>query len=194
MISLVSFSSAHGGEGVKVFADIDGVKCSYLISADDFISLGLVKGEIDVSLLDEIEKSDGCYAAYRAAVRILSSGECSAKMLYQKLRKRDFSHGSAEFASKKLLDGGYIDEERQIESYLLQLVTKKFYGRRKIIPYLLARGYSAGKINAVLDEKYTDRDFSAAKKAFLEKKFGKSRPSTREEAAEMKKELYKRGY
>ncbi len=194
MICLVSFCSANSGDGVKAVADCDGEKCSFVISAEDFLSLGLVKGEISAKTLGKIKKAEENYSAYRAALRMLSFGGCSAKALYLKLRKRSFSHNASEYAAKKVACGGYIDEEKQIENYLRQLVTKKFYGRRKILPYLLARGYSGDKIIALLDENYSESDFSRAKVQFLEKKFGTSVPKTPAEAAEMKKELYKRGY
>ena len=59
---------------------------------------------------------------------------------------------------------------------------------------LCAKGYSADSINAAIDKNYTDDDFAFYKQKFLEKKFGKTKPETGEEALEMKKALYKQGY
>lgn len=194
MISLVSFSYVDGGEGIKIACDRYGEKYSITISADDFLALGIVKGDVTDYEFIEIERAALYYKAYRSALRMLQSAQCSEKRLYEKLRAKSFSHEASLFASKKAAAGGYIDEEAQIESYLRVLVEKKYCGRRKILPYLLARGYSAAKIHAALDEKYDDSDFARAKKQFLMKKFGKTAPSSPDEAAEMKKELYKQGF
>ncbi len=194
MINLVSFCSADGGDGVKIAIDRGGERTTLTVSAEDFLSLGIVKGTVTEEDFFEIERADAIYRAYRALVRMLSYGQCSKKRLYEKLRSRSFSHAAALAAVKKADGRGYIDENRQIESYLRELVCKKFYGRRKILPYLLARGYSGDRINALLDEKYSDSDFAMAKEQFLEKKFGTSTPKTAAEAAEMKKALYKQGF
>lgn len=194
MISLVSFSYTDGGDGVKISAVRESEKCMLTISAEDFLSLGIVKGEVSDYDFLEIERAALYYRAYRTAIRILLSGQCSKKRLYDKLRARSFSHEASLFASQKALDGGYIDEKWQIESYLKELVGKKLYGRRKILPYLLARGYSAAKINEALDENYSESDFARVKAAFLQKKFGRIKPETHEEAEEFRKALYKQGF
>ncbi|MBQ8837407.1 MAG: RecX family transcriptional regulator [Clostridia bacterium] len=194
MIKLYSVRSADGGDGVRLSFDIDGVKKSFIVSADDFLSLGVTKGELDECVFDEICDADAAYGAVRAAIRILSAGQCSKKKLYEKLRRRGFTHECAKNASDFASKHGYIDEEWQIESYIRELVEKKFVGRRKVVPMLIAKGYSGDKISAVLDEKYTEEDFKAAKRQFLMKKFGKTKPETYEEAEEMKKALYKQGY
>lgn len=194
MINLVSFCSTDGGDGVKIAIESDGERITLTVSAEDFLSLGIVKGTVPEEVFSDIERADAVYGAYRAAIRMLSYGQCSKKRIYEKLRSRSFSHAAALAAVQKADGRGYIDEEGQIESYLRCLVWKKFYGRRKILPYLLAKGYSADKIKAALNENYTDSDFAMAKEQFLLKKFGASTPKTSEQAAEMKKTLYKQGY
>ncbi len=186
-------AAADNGDGVKITIDIDGVKNTLTVSADDFLTSGIKKGDTDFDF-DFLQEADKRYAARRAALRIISAGQCSAQKLYQKLRSRGFSHECAKNASDFVKEIGYIDEEWQIESYLKELLEKRYIGRRKLIPMLLAKGYSASKINAVIDENYTDRDFAYFRQKFLEKKFGKVSPDTREEALEMKKALYKQGY
>lgn len=194
MISLVSVRACDGGDGIRLSFDINGEKKSLTVSADDFLALGVTKGEIDEGVFDEICDADMNYGAVRAAIRILSAGQCSKKKLYEKLRRRGFTHSCAKNASDFAATHGYIDEDWQIENYLKTLVEKKYVGRRKVLPMLIAKGYSGSKISALLDEKYSDEDFEIAKQQFLMQKFGKTKPETYEEAEEMKKALYKQGY
>lgn len=194
MISLVSFTYTDGGDGVKITAVREDEKCTLTVSAEDFLNLGIVKGEVSDYDFLEIERAALYYRAYRTAVRMLSSAQCSKKRLYQKLRARSFSHEASLFAAEKAGKGGYIDEKWQIESYLRTLVEKNLCGRRKILPYLLAKGYSAAKINQAIDEKYSEEDFTRAKREFLLKKFGKTKPESPSEAEEFRKALYKQGF
>ena len=194
MIRIVSIRTCDSGDGVKIIADIDGVKNTYTVAAEFFLESGIEKGYISEDVIYDLEEQGKLYDARRAAIRILASGQCSAKKLYEKLCRRGFSHKCAKNASDFALEKGYIDEEWQLASYLKILVEKKYVGRRKILPMLLAKGYSGDKILSVLDENYTDEDFKAARHAFLEKKFGKTKAESREEAEEMKKALYKQGY
>lgn len=194
MISLVSVRACDGGDGIRLLFDIDGEKKSLTVSADDFLAIGVTKGEVDDGVFDEICGADMNYGAVRAAIRILSAGQCSKKKLYEKLRRRGFTHLCAKNASDFAAGHGYIDENWQIENYLKTLVKVKHVGRRKVVPMLLAKGYSGDKISAILDETYTDEDFKAAKREFLMKKYGKTKPETAEEAEEMKKSLYKQGF
>lgn len=195
MINITSIRSCDGGEGVRIVALTDDcVKNTLTVSADDFLKLGTVKGYITDEEFKELQAADKSYAANRAAVRILSAGQCSKKKLYEKLRRRGFTHECAKNAAENAASRGYIDEQWQIESYIRELVEKRHIGRRKVVPMLLSKGYSGDKISAVLDEKYTDKDFALFRQRFLEKKFGKTMPDNREEAEEMKRALYKQGY
>lgn len=194
MISIVSLRACDGGDGIKIVADVDGVKNNFTVSADFYLENGIAKGDISRDVFFYIEAEDKQYAAKRTALRILSSAQCSKKKLYEKLRMRGFSHECAKNASDFAAEHGYIDEDWQIENYLKTLVEKKYVGRRKVLPMLIAKGYSGSKISALLDEKYSYEDFEIAKQQFLMQKFGKIKPETYEEAEEMKKALYKQGY
>lgn len=194
MISILGLRACDGGDGIKIVADIDGVKNNFTVSADFYLENGIAKGVISEDVFLYIEAEDKQYAARRAALRILSPAQCSKRKLYEKLRMRGFPHECAKNASDFAAAHGYIDEDWQIRNYLKTLVEVKHVGRRKILPTLLAKGYGGDKICTVLDETYTEEDFKAAKRAFLIKKFGKTNPETAEEATEMKKALYKQGF
>ncbi len=185
--------ACDAGDGVKLTIENDGVKNTYTVSAEFYLENGIKKGDF-CDILDEVTEEDKHYAARRTAIRILNAGQCSAHRLYEKLRMRGFPHECAKNATDFAATSGYIDEDWQIENYLKTLVEKKYYGKRKVLPTLLAKGYSGDKISAILDEKYSDSDFKKFRAEFLMKSFGKTVPETREEVAEMKKALYKQGY
>lgn len=195
MINVISILSHDGGDGIKIIYETEtGEKNNTVISADDFLSFGIVKGTVTEEEFKEIEFAAQNYAANRAVIRILSAGQCSRQKLYEKLRRRGFPHQCAKNASDNAAVKGYIDEEWQIESYLRELVERRFIGKRKLVLMLLSKGYSQSKILSVIDRKYSDEDFRIYRQKFLEKKFGKVKPDSFDEAQEMKKALYKQGY
>ncbi len=194
MIVVLGLKSCDSGDGIKLTLELDGEKNTYTVGVDFYIECGILKGEISEELFDEIVEESRLYGAKRSAIRMLTSAQCSKKRLMQKLMARGFNYECAKNATDFAAQKGYIDEGWQIENYLKTLVEKKYFGRRKVIPALLAKGYNAGEINRILDEKYTDADFKKWRTEFLISKFGKSKPDTSEEALEMKKALYKQGY
>lgn len=194
MIEILSFCPCDGGDGIKVACLSDGVKNTYIVSSDFYLDAKLSKGAFDDDLLESIVCEDSAYKAKRSAIRMLSLAQCSAKKLYEKLRGKGFSHSCAKNACDFVREKGYIDEDWQIENYLKTLVLKKHFGRRKIIPTLASKGYHSDKVCTLLDKNYSDEDFANAKRDFLLEKFGKTKPDSFEEAAEMKKALYKQGF
>lgn|GEM_PF-1354866 len=194
MILVTSFAATDGGEAVKVLLDVDGETEKYVLSAADHFTLSLRKGEIDGETYVSVKVAADHYKAVRLASSLSAHSPCSAKKLYGKLRQRGISAGDAQYAVDFLLRIGFLDEKWQIESYLRDMVGKKYMGRHKAVPALLAKGYTSRDIQSVLEEHYSETDFAEAKRAFLLKKFGKLSPDSREEAEEMKKALYKNGH
>ena len=174
--------------------ECDGEKNTYTVGADFYLENEILKGGISEELFDKIVEEDRFYMAKRSAIRMITLSQCSKKRLTQKLMARGFNYKCAKNATDFAARKGYIDEGWQIENYLKTLVEKKHFGRRKVIPALLAKGYSSGEINRILDEKYTDADFKKYRAEFLISTFGKAKPDSSEEALEMKKALYKQGY
>ena len=194
MIEILSIRPCDGGDGIKLVCLCDGVKNTYTVSSQFYFESGIEKSCFSDEVYEKIVEEDSIYGAKRAAIRILASAQCSALKLYEKLKARGFSHSCAKNACDFVKEKGYIDEEWQIESYLKTLVIRKHVGRRKIIPLLVSKGYSGDAVCSVLDRNYSDSDFAKAKRDFLTEKFGKTKPDSYEEAAEMKKALYKQGF
>lgn len=179
----LTLASLAGGEGD-----------SLTISADDLLALGVERGEIDAVRLAELTAAAGRYDALRAAYRMLAAGQCSRRRLYEKLRARRISDADARFAIEQADEKGYIDEAWQLKSYVRTLTAQRLLGPRKLYAALLAKGYRAAEIRRAIEENYGEDAVRAAKRAFLEKKFGKTEPQTREEAQAMRAALYKQGF
>lgn len=165
-----------------------------VLSTDDFLSLGVACGPIDAARLAELTAAAGRYTALCAAYRMLAAGQCSRRRLYEKLRARRISDADARFAVEQADEKGYIDEVWQLRSYVRTLTAQRQFGPRKLYAALLAKGYRAEEIRRAIDENYGEDAVRATKRAFLEKKFGKTAPQTREEAQAMRAALYKQGF
>lgn len=188
--------AVDGGDGVRLtLASLAGGEGDSLtISADDLLALGVERGEIDAVRLAELTAAAGRYDALRAAYRMLAAGQCSRRRLYEKLRARRISDADARFAIEQADEKGYIDEAWQLKSYVRTLTAQRLLGPRKLYAALLAKGYRAAEIRRAIEENYGEDAVRAAKRAFLEKKFGKTEPQTREEAQAMRAALYKQGF
>lgn len=194
--TVTRMASVDGGDGVRLtLADFpDGEGRTLTVSADDFLALRLARGGMDADTLAAVTAAAGRYAALRAAVRMLGAGQCSRRRLYEKLRARRIPDADAAFAVETAYAAGYIDEDWQLKSYIRTLTAQKQYGPRKLYAALAAKGYRGDDIRRAMDESFGEEEIRAARRAFLEKKFGKTAPETRDEAAAMRQALYKQGF
>ena len=157
-------------------------------------SYEILRVEAGDDALAAVTAAAGRYAALRAAVRMLGAGQCSRRRLYEKLRARRIPDADAAFAVETAYAAGYIDEDWQLKSYIRTLTAQKQYGPRKLYAALAAKGYRGDDIRRAMDESFGEEEIRAARRAFLEKKFGKTAPATRDEAAAMRQALYKQGF
>ena len=190
--TVTRMASVDGGDGVRLtFADFpDGEGRTLTVSADDFLALRLARGGMDADTLAAVTAAAGL----RAAVRMLGAGQCSRRRLYEKLRARRIPDADAAFAVETAYAAGYIDEDWQLKSYIRTLTAQRQYGPRKLYAALAAKGYRGDDIRRAMDESFGEEEIRAARRAFLEKKFGKTAPATRDEAAAMRQALYKQGF
>ena len=194
--TVTRLTSADGGDGVRLtLADFpDGEGRTLTISADDFHAMRIARGAMDADTLAAVTEAAGRYAALRAAIRILGAGQCSRRRLYEKLRARRITDADATFAVDTVYAKGYIDEDWQLRSYIRTLTAQKQYGPRKLYAALAAKGYRGDDIRRAMDENFGAEEIRTARRVFLEKKFGKTAPETRDEAAAMRQALYKQGF
>ncbi len=129
--------------------------------------------------------------AVSVALRILSQGDNNSSSLKRKLTERGFSPDVAESTVAQMLKLGYIDEKKQTYRYVLKLANQNLYGRRRIIPFLLNKGYKKEDIESSIEkaEQNGELNFLEIKKRLIEKsRFDE------ENRTEIKSLLYKYGH
>lgn len=139
------------GNGDKIHLHIDS---EYFMTVDEayFVSLGLKDGyDIDESCLAELREKISCRRVYNQAVSILSRRDHSCKELEEKLKSRGMGEYSR-YAVSRLVEQGYLDDERFAASYSRELIRLKGYGRRRVEQELYRKGIDRDIICAVLDE------------------------------------------
>ncbi len=138
-----------------------------------------------------LKASDEEYRARKKALNILSFGDNSEKMLEYKLSRAGIGRECAKGIVREMVSLGYINNERQLDSLISNLVNVSNLGKMKIIPKLSAKGYSRSDIEARIDELVLrgEIDFELARARLIEKRLP---PDADEE--EIKKLLYKNGF
>lgn len=137
-----------------------------------------------------LASGDECISAYRRAVRMLSFSDRSAVELRTRLRAAyGFSAKAADFAVSRLLSEGLLDEERQIKGAVRHCANEKLWGRDRIIPALVSRGYRRALVASAIREaeESGDIDFSAN----FDRLLRRTHPETGEERRRLR---FKYGY
>lgn len=145
------------GKGDKIHISIDG---EYALTVDEmyFASLYLKDGqEISEEEYAELEETVNIRRAYNCAVSLLSRRDHSKKELLRKLKEKGYYKG-AEAAVEKLVQSGYVDDERFCRLYASELVRLKGYGKKRIEQELYRKGVDRDIIYNVLEEISFDSD------------------------------------
>lgn len=90
--------------------------------------------------LTELLSSVSFRRAYNKGLDLLSRRPYSEKELARKLREKDFSEESAEYAVNRLKELSLLDDERYAEMLAEHLYTNKHYGEKRIMQELSFRG------------------------------------------------------
>lgn len=166
-------------------------KYTVRVSAYEELGMPCRGTELDGEAMDLLFRADEYYRAKRAALSILSYGDNNERTLHTKLRARSISDGVAAEVVREMVSLGYIDELRQLRRLITEDANRKLLGPRKIIPRLMAKGYSLSDVKkeftALTDSGEIDIDKN--KELLLSKYLGESR-----DPEETKKLLYKYGY
>ena len=168
-------------------------KINLCVSMSDYREAGspLVGDNLIQDAMDILVSSDKKYKATKKALRILSYGDNSEKMLEYKLVGAGFERDIARCVVHEMVSLGYINTERQLRLIIKNLVCVSNLGKRKIIPKLMAKGYSRSDIEAQIDELIYlgEIDFELAKQRLIEKK---ATPDA--DGEQIKNLLYKNGF
>ena len=179
--SLLSLGIVEGEESAR-----------YTVSARIFLEIGspTVGDVLDNSQMSAMEYADKLYRAEKKALSILSFADNNYRTLKQKLGRAGFDSEIAGEICDKMVSLGYINETRQLERLVLVEANTKLRGPGRIVPALVAKGYSLSDVKSVTMDliERGEIDFKENAKKLLAKKL----PDGQSE--EKKKFLYKNGY
>lgn len=165
----------------------------YTVTESLYIEIGspAVGDVIDGDSLSNIKYADALYRARKKALSILAYADNNKHNLRIKLHRAGFSSEICDTVCREMVDRGYINEVRQLERLVTVEANQKLRGPLKIIPALVAKGYSQADVRSVIKQ-LTDSgeiDFRANARRLVEKK-----QIDESDVEEKKKLLYKNGY
>ncbi len=190
----LSFVKASRSKGYLVLGLIDsGEKHIYTVSESAYSEIGspYPPCEIDGGMLESICFADECYRAKSIALRLLSYADNNERSLITKLVSRGIGREVARDTVAEMIKLGYVNEKRQLERLILKEANGSLAGPKKLIPKLMAKGYSRADIDSVIDMlcEAGEIDFQKNKEELIAKKV--TRGATEEEISAI---LYKNGY
>ena len=149
-----------------------------------------VGDELDEGQMQILRECDEYCRATKKALNILSYADNNRRNLSAKLSRGGFSREVCQRVVSDMVSHGYIDEKRQLERIILVEANSKLRGPMKIIPALVAKGYSSSDVRGVMTSlvESGEIDFKANAKALLNKKLPHG------DAEERRQFLYKNGY
>ena len=178
---------------VRLGIDCDGEKYDFSVSDTDYCNAGSPPSQSSITeeVFELFSLSDMRYRARLKALRILSYGDNSERMLKVKLSRLGINRKIVEDTVLEMVSLGYINTERQLERQIVSLVNIHKLGPGRIVPRLISRGYSRSDIETVLDSLVMQGkiDFDSAKDELITKKLP---PDA--DGEQVKKLLYKNGY
>ena len=165
----------------------------YTVNAATFEAVGspLRGSELDYEQLSAIKYTDKLIRARKKALSILAFADNNCRTLTVKLGRAGFDREITSTVVDEMLEHGYINEERQLERLILSEANVKLRGAGKLVPALVAKGYSSSDVRMVLTRLVEDGeiDFKKNAKKLIEKKLPPDADSE-----EKKKLLFKNGY
>ena len=179
--SLLSLGIVEGEESAR-----------FTVSAATYAEIGspTVGAELSDSSMSAIKYADELYRAEKKALSLLSFADNNYRTLRQKLLRAGFKGEIVTEICDKMVSLGYINESRQLERLILSEANTKLRGPMRIIPALVAKGYSTEDVRRVMQELIIagELDFKKNAKLLIQKKLPDA------DIEEKKKFLYKNGY
>ena len=174
--------------------DFDGARRrTYTVPREEYARLGSPSAgdPLDEETGAALAEAEGRMKATEKAVSLLSYGDNSARSLCRKLRAKGYDRETAEAAVARMMQKGYIREEEQARRLAVACATRKLWGKRRILAYLMGKGYDASLIHRVIDEAVAEGeiDFAETAAELLSRKLDEDAPPL-----ERRKLLYRYGY
>lgn len=132
-------------------------------------------------------------AALEYALRSLAAAPKSKRELTLKLRRKGFPQSASEFAVSALEKKRLVDEREMCSNAAAMLVTRKRYGRGRVVSYLLSHGFSSADAHAAADS-VPDEDVLAALEYRLAKKCPDAASLTNDEYRKLVASLVRLGF
>ena len=146
--------------------------------------------EICDNTLSILLENDELWRAELRALRLLEYSDSSRAELRRKLIARGFSAKAVDRAVMRMVELGYINEERRLRAIIASEANISLRGPRRIYAKLSAKGYSRELLSSVMNELSDsgEIDFKENAKKLLEKRGAGLSPE------EKKRLLYTNGY
>lgn len=139
-----------------------------------------------------MERSAALSRAIARMKGILSYSGVSRRTLIHKLKGYDFSEEICEYAADYAVEHGMVKEDVQVEHAIDTYLRRKYWGRRRIVAELSAKGYPREVIENALAE-IPEEEFMHALHVILVKKYGEI-PADSQEKQKMILSLLRMGY
>ena len=171
----------------------EGESADYTVNSSLYSEIGspAVGDTIDSSSLSAIKHADELYRARKKALNILAFADNNQKNLKAKLLRAGFSYEVSQLVCNEMVSRGYINEKNQLERLILVEANQKLRGPLKIVPALIAKGYSHSDVRETLSRLVEEGevDFTGNSNLLIKKKLPDDA-----DGEEIKKLLYKNGY
>lgn len=146
-------SVRHTGHGHVMLRITGGERAVlYTVTEMTYSSLGFPPSgeELCGGDMDAVIRDDSLFRAQKKALGILSYGDVSRSMLRMKLLRAGFDRDIVEEAVKFAVQGGYLDEERQLARLVEREARESMRGPYYIKRKLTAKGYSSRDVSEAI--------------------------------------------
>jgi SOS response regulatory protein OraA/RecX len=192
-VTVIFIKDAKSKGYLRIGIDDGEKKYSLTVSEAEYREAGspLTRDALDRETLGMLITADMRYRAKIKSLNILAYGDNSERALRRKLSLAGFSADVIDEVCAEMLARGYINIDRQIKRLVKNEVALHHSGPLKIIPKLVAKGYSKSDVTRIISElEYEGEiDFEESKRLLLESKL-----KFTDDETEKKKLLYKNGY
>ena len=195
-ISVISICAASGDDIAVCVSVSNGEqtqKEKFVISAEAYTRMGILKGECDARTYEMLEWEAGVNSAFRRAMAILGFGACSKRMLVSKLLQKGFEKEYAVAAAERADGLGFIDDCENARREAEKCVSK-LWGEVRIKASLAQKGYGSDAVESALCALEDDGvDFLENCRELIAKKYPVL-PTERNEKQKLVASLMRYGY
>ncbi len=150
------------------------------------------KGSVlDTAALSSLTQAQNTLYARHRALDILSCGDCSEKMLFDKLIQRGIDEHDAAAAVAYCVEKGFADDSRILPRFVRYYFETKGYGVMRVRQALVQKGFTREDIDAALEEYETD---SIPVIGHYLKKAPRQKLDDRKECAKIIQKLMRKGF